>query len=584
MASDHCDAVGNAGDPNCATAPKALPLSPNQFVPGLHTLARTIKGLVDGHTYYVVGADASAFTIELSETLGGPPIDLDATGAGIPASSTHSFGIVSVDLVAGTGRQSLYANLFPPVIDVPVTLHRLFAADGSTLAESTSLAGDGQSKSWAEGGRGGGISVTAPTASTKASPIVRAFGSGVMTAGVDIDIAAVSGLDLASRGLAAGGGVIEVGTSDAETIVESGVASAPEVPTTAGVRGGAVLRASRDVLIAARSDQKIRSESTSDGGGGVTFKSANSTAKTQFATTVDIGAGATLDAGRHMRLTADSKADGSTYSRSWSLAVAGGGRSDMENSDPGVRITSLTQTIVRGGARLTARTVDIVALVSKLVAKAEAFAEGYSAILVTEAEAYAKANVDIDSDTQVLILGDAAQPTTITGVEGVDLVARHEGTSIVRTAKRLAIAVVFPQGSFATGFDSFQNKVDASDDVQIVAGSRVASPTTESGLRDTDHSVALFVESINIPEDRATVVDFTARITDDDHDGTFDHYESNGDRGGVVNWDADVTILGGGGGAASPWSTTRAMSSWRTTSTSTVRSRRSARASGAITP
>ena len=169
------------------------------------------------------------------------------------------------------------------------------------------------------------------------------------------------------------------------------------------------------------------------------------------------------------------------YSKTWSRGRGWRTSDTPDNPDPGVTITGLTETIVRGGARITARTVDIVALVSKMAAKAEAYAEGYSATLVTQADAFALASVSIDSDTLVSILGDVAHPTTITGLQGVDLEARHEGTSITRTAKRLSIAVTFPQSSYATGNDSLQNKIQADEHVHVIAGGRAATPTRHPG-------------------------------------------------------------------------------------------------------
>ena len=67
------------------------------------------------------------------------------------------------------------------------------------------------------------------------------------------------------------------------------------------------------------------------------------------------------------------------------------------------------------------------------------------------AEAYAVAYVDVYSKTLVQVLDDAARTTTITGIEGVDLKARHVDTvrqtslKINRDGYCFAVAFIPPQ-------------------------------------------------------------------------------------------------------------------------------------------
>ena len=108
LADSFCHAVGAAGGPACAGIPVTpLPISGNGRLFDAGLLRRELGGLREGFTYYIVGRNNAAHSIQLALTPGGAPIQLDLDHHDGP----HSFGLVEVDLHAGAGSQSLYVDL-----------------------------------------------------------------------------------------------------------------------------------------------------------------------------------------------------------------------------------------------------------------------------------------------------------------------------------------------------------------------------------------------------------------------------------------------------------------------------------------
>ena len=209
--------------------------------------------------------------------------------------------------------------------------------------------------------------------------------------------------------------------------------------------------------------------------------------------------------------------------------------------------TSSDQTVrsitIGANARLTGRTVDIDASVVYLNLYARASAEAYCPIFCITT-AYADANIDLYSKTLVQVLAGAV----ITGVEGVDLKARHvdtvsgTGTSLTinRSGYSIAVAIIPPQRTNLGGTDSLINEVNTDATALVIAGARRAGATPPGGLAPSsgDNNVALYVEAHTGTVDRR----------DDCDDFCDDPASSNIPRSGDIYWDADVVILGGSGG------------------------------------
>ncbi|MEO6651293.1 MAG: hypothetical protein ABIP17_01380, partial [Ilumatobacteraceae bacterium] len=215
-----------------------------------------------------------------------------------------------------------------------------------------------------------------------------------------------------------------------------------------------------------------------------------------------------------------------------SRTSAWGSETDFILTDPSERTVR-----VGGGAQITGRTVDIDARVSKLDLYATAWATAYSPIFFGVASAFADAMIGINSLTQVQISNGGAG-TRITGIQGVDIQARHEAPggaelNIVRNVYVLAVALIFPQEGHLRGTDALVNVVDVDRGVLVVAGARLATPAGGLKASPSGLHVALYVEAhngpVNYPEVRPGIT-----------------YDSDTDvRTGHVWWDADVIVLGG---------------------------------------
>ena len=160
----------------------------------------------------------------------------------------------------------------------------------------------------------------------------------------------------------------------------------------------------------------------------------------------------------------------------------------------GIRVTGNSTVEVGNGATLDADTVDLSALISKLHAAAHAGAEAILFLLIGGAAAYAEANVWVDTNAQVVIHGDFAAPTTVTGAEGVDLRALTQDVNLERLASRLAVALVPLQEASAGGTMTMNSVVTTERYVTVVAGARAPDTVLQKPDSDLGH-LALFVDA-----------------------------------------------------------------------------------------
>ena len=147
------------------------------------------------------------------------------------------------------------------------------------------------------------------------------------------------------------------------------------------------------------------------------------------------------------------------------------------------------RTITVGArAQLTGRTVELDAAVTSLNLSSNADARAYCPIFCV-ATAFADSYIDLYSRTLVQVLDDAAGTTTITGIEGVDLKARHVDTisgagnslNINRSGFSEAVAIIPPQRTHLRGTDSLTNEVNTDRAALVIAGARQAG-TPPGGL------------------------------------------------------------------------------------------------------
>ena len=227
---------------------------------GLQPLKYTNLGggtLVDGRTYYVVGATSTTFQIAL--TPGGTALTFDKTG--LTSTAGHSFtatvDLTAVSVPAGTDNThelridipTLDANGNPTT--VPGTNHHLQAPGGASLSTIAGAPGDALSRANSTGSGGGFVGVGVNSATVTSNPNVKAYldtgSAGIATAGADITITATLALNLAASARNDTGGFVGVGVSNATITVNS------TNPTQAYIGSGSRVAVAGDLTIAANS-------------------------------------------------------------------------------------------------------------------------------------------------------------------------------------------------------------------------------------------------------------------------------------------------------------------------------------------
>ncbi len=540
LATSYCNAVGAAGDAtNCAGATvTAVDLTvPANGDNAEHHIARSLGGLVEGQTYYVATITGSVVTLAASP--GGPGLVLTTDRRPGP----HEVGIVEIDLERPTfpGGASTSQALFVDITtDCASNCGRLLAPGGLPLGSVVAAAGNGVSGASAQGGTAGVGDFAFINATLSGSPSVSlTIGALQLIAGGDVMLTADSVFEVSARTDATGiGGVTWGRTFSSADLGDS--------PTTVTMAASSSISAGRDVVVTAKTNHTLSASSRAVGGGLIAVKIARTHVAVDNDVEISVGTAGVVTAGRALRMLISSGTTASTYAETYTVAGGAGGKADSDHDGRGVRIGSLSDQAMRSitiGARaqLTARTVELDAAVTVLNLTAKATATSYSPVLCCHASAFAFPYIDVYSKTLVQVLDDAAGTTTITGIEGVDLKARHIGTlNVTRDGYSLAVAFPsFPQHTRWQGTDSLTNEVNTDRAALVIAGARQAG-TPPGGLAPSPAgmAVALYVQAHTNP--------FTPVITGDS--GLFTTDESSHPRSANIFWDADVIILGGSGG------------------------------------
>ena len=137
-------------------------------------------------------------------------------------------------------------------------------------------AGDGTSSVSAKGGGGGAFAIGFPSSSISATPSVTAnIGADLVVSGDDVDVKSFAQGKVSSYTENAGGGFIQVGTTDASA--KFAAANRAFIGNDPGADGAGVdIVAQGDVLVSARTDADIYSRARSVGGGFLAFADSNS--------------------------------------------------------------------------------------------------------------------------------------------------------------------------------------------------------------------------------------------------------------------------------------------------------------------
>ena len=586
LAATFFQAVGRALDDRGTTATSddiaAIAVTPVLLTPstlaadqgGRHSLARALKNLDDEVTYYVVGYSYAAVgdtaTFGLAATRGGSAIDIAARDAievrdvsgnlvttitGLTRDGTHRVGTIGIDLRTGAAAtEELRIALTGTVLD---GTHRLLGPGLVPLGSVSPPPGDGRSGATAKGGGGGFVDAGAPTSTLRSSSTVTVdVDAERIAAARSVEISATSATNVSTYADTAGGGFAAVGEAHADTLVgqfgqfvgsdPSGFLTSPAT-THVTLGTGITILAGDDLTLSSSSDHTASATARSLGGGVISAKIAETSAKLKYDTTTTVGADATLTAGDTLTVAASSTAVVATDSETYSVGLGAGADSDDTNGDRGAIITATTLVTVGAGAQLTADAVVIEALVHDVHGRARAKATAYSPIFLGVASAFARANVEMASTAKIDLQGAA---TRITGWHGIDVRAVQRDITITRDAWHLAVALIPPQNAFAEGSIALTSQVFSDSALLVTVGARDDARAADTGLvdgtqqhlRDADGSdktqpaLALFVTASN---DRPTF-SYPGKAGAPTDDG----YSQIGD----TLWDADVTVLGGRAG------------------------------------
>ena len=366
--------------------------------------------------------------------------------------------------------------------------HFFAGAGGISLSSISPPPGDGVSGASAVGGSGGVINYGGPTSTMTSTPVVTSYISASnLTAGGSVKISADSNTRTLSYSSMAGGGGIEI--SEARSSTNTSGAN-----TTAYVGSNAHITAGNDFTMNTDSNHYIESKSRAVGGGVISAKDAETSAKLTYNNTSYIGEGATVTAFDAVGIYANSTAHGRTdvYTESWGLGAGADSDNTHSKDDAGIHITGTTQTQVGEGVTLTGESVDINARVDQLSGDSDAYAKAINPVLFGVAVAYADAVVKLNSDVKNLVGvnlsgADTAAQTTITGYRGVDITTGTADLVPDGWADVLAVAIIPPQDADEYEEANSNEIIDVEKDTLIVVGARDESRAGPTIITSPQH-------------------------------------------------------------------------------------------------
>ena len=398
-------------------------------------------------------------------------------------------------------------------------------AGGSSLSTVSPASGDGVSGASATGGGGGVVEVGNPTARMNSTSQVTAHVSATsITADGSVSIDADANSRVTSYARNGGGGGVSIGDANATTNSTAN--------TDAYVGSNVDISAGNDFILQTDSNHFVGSESRSTGGGAIASKRADTGATLNYTNKSEIRSGASITALDAVGIYANSAADGATTAFTES---GGAGSGSVSNST--LNIGGSTQNEVDQAVDITADSVDINAQVDKLNGTSNSTARTYAFVAVADADSGVNLTstvgnvIGVDGD-------DAAARTTITGSRGVDITAVAADLLSNRNRSVLPIGFIpVPRGG-TQGGDNSTETIDVKRNVEVVAGVRDESRANGGGAAEISSGNSGLQKGSAITSYANKATPSLALYVD---------VRSGQDDSNELKWDADVTILSGGG-------------------------------------
>jgi hypothetical protein len=280
-----------------ALAGKAITLTPDKSAAGKavrHFLVPApIGGLVAGQTYYVRNATANSF--QLSATPNGAILALNV-GAPADRIGVHGFHQAGI-LFNGTssGTQDLHIDFS----SAPAGNDKLLGPGGVSLRIISPPPGNGISASSAEGGAGGIVASSSPSAQTNVTATVDAYDAArSLYVGGNLSITTDSTANTSAHGDTAGGGLVASNSVTAVTKFVDNNSTFIGAPQGSGINGagvqvtvGGLFRLEADSSLA-----ETNVSTNSNGGGFVSSADAHSEADFSGTTQAVVGTNASVSA------------------------------------------------------------------------------------------------------------------------------------------------------------------------------------------------------------------------------------------------------------------------------------------------
>ena len=253
---------------------------------------QSIGNLVNGNTYFVVGATAGTF--QLSTVFNGSPIPLDVS----QTSGVHQIGFDGIafdNLANANGTQDIYLAITGPATTGPNGA-KLFAAGGVSLRALQPPVGSGVTNATADGGSFAGGAFPFPSASASLSPVVQAsIDATTVNAGGNVTILASATQSVGANANNGSGGVIEIGEASASATYNGTTKAFVGATNDGNIDAtGVTIQAGGNVQIASSEDVTTNVNVESNGGGGISSGDAEATSTVNTNTVAAVGANANV--------------------------------------------------------------------------------------------------------------------------------------------------------------------------------------------------------------------------------------------------------------------------------------------------
>ena len=468
---------------------------------------KTITGLTEGQTYYVVNRTASSF--QLANTVGGAAISIDVTGLSLTGS--HKFVREGIDFVSGSAQPLGKVGQLRLDIDSGTNgVDYLLDPSGSALTAGSNSGGGGDGVSTANAsGSGGGLISSISNSSSLAflQNVSASMNGSVLVADGNVTISTNSQLNTSGSSNNGSGGLIAFGDASTNFLINNNsVASIGS--SLRGLVGG-------NLTVSSNLDNNTGTvRSSTKAGGLVADVNANASVGTSTATQATIGSNGNIVVGGTARLSTNSSFTGQSRASGDAVGLGGVGTANSSNSVNGNNSAAIGNNTILNSGRLEMSSVTDN---TNLLAKADSFGAGFYG----EAKSGANMSFNVPVST---VIGANAQ---VTGLAGVDLRSNINGASATSDAYSRAV------GFIAYSEANSNNGSTISSNVTTGGGSVVYAGPGSNGQ-------ALYVESTNSSGGSTN--------RDASKAGLF-AFSGGGSSGGVsspsgTNWGAKVVFLG----------------------------------------